>query len=196
VAALGNYIVAVRDRLIALHEADAAWKGATSADRDKVRSLNIVVRSGGRRQNVKRDPRQALPPGWTPLADFRFLRLGPGPQQQNPFGTMRTFGNASADTPACGGVIAETLVYRVSYRVETEDVATALLTASQRIITAARNQLANANATPALAALSYVNGAALVSAQAADRNEGGTWLVVLDTDIGVNVRLTTADITG
>jgi len=188
--AVGDYISAIRDRLVALHVADAAW-ASDGVERTKVRGANVVARDGTARQNVKRAAGFPAQPGDLPLADFRFSRLGPGPLQQSPLGTMKTFGNAAPDG-GCGGVFVQSLVYRVQYKALTEPVATALLVASQRIVTAARNQLSGTD----LPALSYVTGAAVVSAVCVERVENKTLLTVLDSDVAVNVRLTTADIIG
>src|SRR5437763_1702967 len=126
-AAIDNYIVAIRDRLAALHMADTAWLGSAS-EKFKVRAGNIFVRDGTARQNFKRLDSTALPPGWQPAADFMFRGLSPVPGAATPWGGLRTFQQA-AGTPT-PGLVAHALRYRVRYKAPNENVATALLYAS------------------------------------------------------------------
>jgi hypothetical protein len=184
-AAIGNYIITIRDRLAALHMADTAWAGAAS-DKFKVRSGNVFVRDGGNRQNFKRLDSTTLPPGWLPAADFSFRGLSPASGQANAWGQSRTFGLAAgANAP---GLVAHALAYRVRYKAATENVAAALLCASEVLLARAGAKLANA--TAGLAALPYCGGAGLANANAdPDLEEAGQTVYRLDSEIVVLVVL-------
>lgn len=185
-SAVGNYITIIRDRLAALHMADPAWAGATASDKFKVRSGNLFIRDGSSRQNFKRLDGTVLPPGWLPAADFSFRGLSPLPGTATPWGGQRTFGQA-AGTPA-PGLVAHALRYRVRYKAATENVATALLYASEVLLQRAGGKLADAAAS--LPALPYCGGAGIATADGGEReNDPSGPLYVLDSEIVVNVVL-------
>jgi hypothetical protein len=143
------------------------------------------VRDGTARQNFKRLDSTTLPPGWQPAADFMFRGLSPVAGTATPWGGQRTFQQAEG-TPS-PGLVAHALRFRVRYKAPSENVATALLYASEVLLQRAGGKLANVAAS--LTALPYCGGAGLTTADGDERDEGGQTLYVLDSEIVVNVVL-------